>query len=182
MVFDFARHDGDPGVDQLYPRYMADPRRPRMSLGVIYALDSEIEAVGERRIDLAIGGRYPLLRISPPDQPDRGFEISGEAGFFGQFDMENGLDNLGWDGWYALHASYAPGGPLRYKLATRHLSAHQGDEYQENTGRERMNYTREDVSLGVAWQPIEPHEIWAARQSPGLMNRTNSGDSRLSRA
>jgi hypothetical protein len=33
-----------------------------------------------------------------------------------------------------------------------HLSAHLGDEYQDRTGRRRLNYTREEFALGTAWR------------------------------
>jgi hypothetical protein len=33
-----------------------------------------------------------------------------------------------------------------------HVSAHLGDEYQDRTGRQRINYTREEFALGAAWR------------------------------
>jgi hypothetical protein len=40
------------------------------------------------------------------------------------------------------------------KLHYRHLSSHPGDEFIERTGRRRIGYTREDFTLGVAWEPL----------------------------
>ena len=33
-----------------------------------------------------------------------------------------------------------------------HISSHIGDEYQMRTGRERVNYTREELSVGADWR------------------------------
>lgn len=138
----------------LYPRYLADPRRPRTGLAFLYTPDTEISGGGSSRLDVNIGIRHGFLRLSPQGKTDEGFQVDGEVGFFGQFNVQSSLDNVGWDGWYAVALDFAPGGPVRFKLANRHLSAHLGDEFVEKVGRERVNYTRQDFSLGVAWTPV----------------------------
>ena len=39
------------------------------------------------------------------------------------------------------------------RFGTFHDSAHLGDEYVEETGRERINYTREELISGIVWLP-----------------------------
>lgn len=136
-------------VDTVYPVYLADPRRPHTALGLLFATESQLPASGDSRFALDIGGRYPVVRFERVD--GLRVQVYGEAGFFGQFDRLNSLDEIGWDGWYAVQTGIDPGGPLRLKVGLRHLSSHLGDEFVIRTGRRRIDYTREDLSLAVAW-------------------------------
>ena len=82
----------------------------------------------------------------------RAWQASIEAGFDALFDSHHRLDVVGWDGNYGLTVTTASSSRLALKIALLHVSAHVGDEYQTRTGRERINYTREELSLGVAWR------------------------------
>lgn len=143
-----------PGSD-LYPRYIADPRRPRFALMVQRMLDSEIEEAGDGRIGVMMGGCYGFLRAIHEGNPEGGVQLDIEAGFLGQFDSEASLDAIGWDGFYGFMFSWKPSGPLSFRFAIQHDSAHVGDEYAEETGRMRINYTREELVLAGAVQPFK---------------------------
>ena len=43
--------------------------------------------------------------------------------------------------------------PFGIKFALLHCSAHIGDEYEDRTGKGRINYTREEFAVGLSWQP-----------------------------
>ena len=62
------------------------------------------------------------------------------------FDSQNKLDVVGWDGNYGLTVTTASSSPLSWKFAMQHVSSHIGDEYLTRTGRERLNYTREELA------------------------------------
>ncbi|MDZ7805221.1 DUF1207 domain-containing protein [Thiohalophilus sp.] len=135
---------------QLYPVNLADPRRIQFSAKSLYFEQTTIDQTGERRFDLKLGGRLGLLHW--PDvsgQDNRGWLLSIDAGFHGQFDVDASQDNIGWDGIYALMLSYRPNRSLAFKIGAYHISSHVGDEYMERTGRARINYTREELQAGV---------------------------------
>lgn len=150
-----------PGSD-LYPRYVADPRRPRFSFHHMRLFDTEVVDGGESRVGVMLGGRYGFLRLHPDDDPDLGFQLDIEAAFHGQFDLGSSLDNLGWEGFYGLGISWRPVHGLAFRLSANHDSSHLGDEYMEdNPERERINYTREELALGISWEPLERLRLYA---------------------
>jgi len=135
----------------LYPRYVADPRRPRFRVVRMSFQDSEIADAGDTRFGLMVGGRYGFLRFHPDAAPDRGIQIDLEGAISGQFDLDSSQDNIGWDGLYGLQVAWAPRrGPV-LRFAIFHQSAHLGDEFIEETGRERINYTRQEHAAGASW-------------------------------
>jgi Protein of unknown function (DUF1207) len=144
-----------------YPQYIADPLRPQSALKILYMTDSEIPETGSSRFGLHLGGRFGLVRWHPEGQPDRGWQLDFEGGFFGQFDMANSLDNIGWDGLFGLYLSWLPSPDLGLRVGTKHDSAHVGDEYSERTGRPRIGYTREELVAGVSWRPAPKWRIYA---------------------
>jgi hypothetical protein len=122
--------------------------------------DSEIPEAGNQRFNIRIGGRIGLVRFHPENDPTRGWQIDVSVGFSGQFDIDSSLDAIGWDGLYALSATYKPSSDLGFRFGGRHDSAHVGDEYAEKTGRERIRYTREELAIGVSWAPTKPWRIY----------------------
>jgi hypothetical protein len=134
----------------LYPRAIADPLRPMISFHKVWITENHIPESGDNRFQFRLGGRFGLLRLHHTGDPDRGFQLDLEAAFVGIFDIENSLDNIGWDGIYGLLFSWADGEGLAAKLATRHDSSHVGDEYAERTGRTRIDHTREEAMVGVS--------------------------------
>jgi len=150
--------------DDVYPQYVADPLRPQSAVMLVGFPSSGIPDSGDKRFLLRLGGRYSIARLHPAGQPDRGFQIDFEGGFFGQFDIVNSLDNIGWDGLFGLRFSYRGDGPWAFSLGSRHDSAHVGDEYALRTGRERIGYTREEIVLGASWLP---NDLWRAYLETG---------------
>jgi hypothetical protein len=149
----------NPGSD-LYPRYLADPRRPRCGVEYVGMIHHEVPRADGTRLDVAIGGRWPLIRISPWDDADKGFQFDCEGAFLSQFDLAHQLDDIGWDGWYAANFVFSPGGPVRFKLAARHLSAHNGDRSMAHDPSlvkvaQDGEYTREDFTGGIAYTPLD---------------------------
>jgi hypothetical protein len=112
--------------------------------------ESQIPSAGADRTEIRIGGTFGLVRVHPDEDPARGVQLDIMANFFGQFDLDRGLDNIGWDGLYGLVFSWGDGKGLAVKFGTSHDSSHVGDEYAENTGRTRIGYTREEFMLGVS--------------------------------
>lgn len=137
--------------DPAYPDYLADPRRMRLAFSAAY-FDSEIPETSSGRAMLDAGTRFTLFRVRPAPQSESEFSVDILGGVFMQFDLGNQLDNIGWDGIYGLNLVYSPEERLAFRLGYRHLSAHIGDEYIERTGRERISYTRDDLTLGVSYQ------------------------------
>lgn len=131
-------------ASNLYPGYVADPRRPEFGVSVLAVPDPEIFDSGDRRFGLKLGGRFGLLRY-------RRVQLDIEAGFVGQFDIEHSLDNIGWDGIYGFLLSSGVGRGVSVQIGGKHISSHVGDEYAERTGRRRIDYTREELAAGVAW-------------------------------
>jgi hypothetical protein len=149
-----------PAAD-FYPQYIADPLRPQSALKILGMVDSEIPDTGSSRFALHLGGRFGLVRWHPPEQPDRGWQLDFEGGFFGHFDIESSLDNIGWDGLFGLYLSWLPNPDIGFRVGTKHDSAHVGDEYAEATGRRRIQYTREEIVLGVSWRATGPWRLYA---------------------
>jgi len=138
----------------LYEPYVAEIRRPGLGAGVIGVTDVGAADSGDLRFGLKLGGSFGLLRLAPADS-ERLWQLALEAGFYGQFDIDHSLDNLGWDGLYGLTLATvrADGRGPALELAVNHISSHVGDEYAERTGRRRIGYTREEVAVGVSWRP-----------------------------
>jgi Protein of unknown function (DUF1207) len=141
--------------DDVYPQYIADPLRPQSAMLLTGFTSSGIPDSGDSRFVLRLGGRYSIARRHPAGEPDRGLQIDFEGGFFSQFDATQSLDNIGWDGVFGLRLSYKGDGPWAFSAGTRHDSGHVGDEYARRTGRERIDYTREEFVLGASWAPSD---------------------------
>ena len=150
---------GPPG--HVYPYYLADPRRPQTSAGLNFARNSDLMdqyGNGTVRTDIRLGGRVPLVRYTASNA--MAWEICVEGGFFGYFDASQSLENIGWDGRYGLLLGWRFATGFSTKIHLRHLSSHLGDEFIERTGRERIGYTREDVTLGLAWEPVSGGTVY----------------------
>ena len=137
-------------VDDPYVESLAGPHRRGFAVTRLYLQDTDVDGAGERFFGLLVGGRFGLFRAHPAGRPERGWQLGIEAGFYGQFDIDNGYDNLGWDGFYGLALTAAPAAGWAVKVAVLHTSSHVGDEYAERTGRRRIGYTREELVVGVS--------------------------------
>ena len=136
----------------VYPVYVADPHRPTNLVIESAVFDNTISDIGSPLTRLGAGGRFGVLRLGPGKPGGRAWQVSLEAGFDALFDSRNRLDAVGWDGNYGLTITTASSRRLALKFGLLHVSAHVGDEYQDRTGRERINYTREEVAVGAAWR------------------------------
>ena len=136
----------------VYPIYIADTHRPTNMLAETFIVGGSIPSTRSPLTRLAAGGRFGLLRFESASPEGRAWQFSLEAGFDALFDSRNRLDAVGWDGNYGWTLTTAASGPLALKIAMLHVSAHLGDEYQDRTGRDRFNYTREEVAVGAAWR------------------------------
>jgi hypothetical protein len=130
--------------------YIADPQRPTNAVAVQFHSGTSIDEASGVRSWLAAGGRFSLLRVAPAAPGGRSWQLAIEAGLDAMFDSESKLDNIGYDGNYGLTLTTAASGPLALKLALQHVSGHVGDEWAEETGRQRIGYTREEVAIGAA--------------------------------
>ena len=135
----------------LYPPYIADPHRPATALMLITVPKSRIPESGSSRTGLKAGGRFGIVRVHPPGEMDRGWQLSLEGGVDAVFDSDNSLDNIGWDGNYGIVWTTSLDTEWAFKLALLHTSSHIGDEYIERTGATRISYTREEFAAGISW-------------------------------
>ena len=142
---------------EIYPPYVADPHRPTNAVVVGFYPRIRVPEASSPRTFLAGGGHIGVLRIESSAPGGRFWQVSIDAGLDALFDSQFKNDAIGWDGNYGLTVTTATStSPLAYRVALLHLSAHVGDEYQERTNTERINYTREELALGLAWR-FRPH-------------------------
>jgi len=145
----------------LFPAYVADPQRPANAMLVRVQQRRGIPDTSVRRTALSAGGRFGFLRIDGRGPNRRSWQVSFEAGIDALFGTTHSDEALGWDGNYGITATTASDGPWSVKLAFLHLSAHLGDEYEERMQRARIDYTREEVAVGIAWRPSSRWRAYA---------------------
>ncbi len=145
----------------LFPVPLADPHRAGFGVQIMTFSRTAVPDSGDQRYNLRAGGRFGLIRIHPRDQPDLGWQFSVEGGFDAQFDMDQDLDNIGWDGNYGLLLEHAPSPALAFRIAALHVSSHVGDEIAERIGHKRIGYTRHEMAATVSWRPTDPWRVYA---------------------
>ncbi|MDX1632041.1 MAG: DUF1207 domain-containing protein [Thermoanaerobaculia bacterium] len=143
-----------------YPAYLADPLRVAFGVSVLDYSTSEIPGTGDQRFALKLGGTFPVVAFHPPEAPRRPWVLSVLAGFNGQFDLDHNQDNVGWDGIYGLQLAHRLSDRWAVKVGIHHTSSHIGDELQERSGRERIDYTREEVRVGMSWKPLRRWRLY----------------------
>jgi hypothetical protein len=151
---DAAENDGPADERQIaqawsgdyYPYYLADPRSARSYISAVHMVDNGIEDSGDTRYTHGLGKRFD-------EQSDQAWQFDFDIGYFASFDVKEHTDNIGWDGLFGLYLSRKLSPEVFVRFGTFHNSAHLGDEYVEETGRERINYTREELISGIAWLP-----------------------------
>lgn len=144
----------------LFPRYIADPRRATTAIALMYLPSTTVEEAGDSRLQLKMGGRYGLFRVHPMDEPNRGFQVDFEAGFSGVFDRDDSSNNIGWDGIVGLYGSWRLSERLSFRGGLYHVSSHVGDEYIEKTGRTRIGYTRAEWLFGVSYEFADGFRVY----------------------
>jgi hypothetical protein len=144
----------------LYEPYLAAPGEPRFGLTGLVVSDSDILDSGEQRARLQLGGTFGLFRVADPQDPEQGWQLDFQAGFDGQFDTDHSLDNIGWDGIYGLYLTRTLGPKTAARVGLHHVSSHVGDEFLERTGRGRINYTREELVVGLSRQMTDELRVY----------------------
>jgi hypothetical protein len=144
----------------VYPVYVADPHRPVNAMLFRFYRHLDIPGTSMRRTGLSGGGRFGMLRIDMAGPAHRSWQVSLDAGLDALFDSEYSDDAIGWDGNYGLTFTTASSGAWSFKVAVLHVSAHIGDEYEERMHRTRIDYTREEVAVGVGWTPSRRWRVY----------------------
>lgn len=140
-------------AERWYGPYVAEQRRPTLGIKSLSTSSERIANTGQSRWGLRVGREFPLVRFHPAGRPEDGVQLDGEVGILAQFDRDNSTDNIGWDGFYGVYATWRVGEDVAMRVGAAHDSSHLGDEYIEaNPGITRINYTREEWLLGVSWQ------------------------------
>ena len=159
---DKAADDNDiviiPSAD-FYPYYLADPRSARTVIQLVAVPDNGIEDTSDMRINHSLGRRFGLLRFGD-ETAFEAWQLDLEVGYFTNFDANDQTDNIGWDGLYGLFLSRRLSTDLFVRFGTLHDSSHLGDEYIEETGRERIDYTREELIAGTTWLPTPAIKLY----------------------
>lgn len=139
-------------VTDLFPRYIADPRRARNIIAILHAPDSTIPDTGQLRYHLSTGGQYSLVRVHR-GEPHLGWQADVEARFYAQFDIDHNLDEIGHDGRLGLVLTKGFSERSAARLAFHHTSSHIGDEYLiRNESFERLSVRKEELAVGWSWQ------------------------------
>ena len=134
-----------------YPPHIAGPHQRGNAVTINWIARSTAPEAGDRAFGLKLGGRFGLVRLQPTDRPDLGVQLSIDAGWFGQFDIDQNWDNLGWDGFFGLVFSSSLGSKAALEVGALHTSGHLGDEFIASAGRERLGYTRTELMAGLDW-------------------------------
>ena len=132
---------------RLYPARLAELRYPRLAVRIIGSPG------GHRpQLEVELGGAWSWARWHPDSTDDWGFEVGGYAAIAMRFDLEHETDLLGTDGMWGFPVSWRYG-TFALKLQIGHISGHIGDETIFHQGKERLNYLKEELTFGFAWEP-----------------------------
>jgi hypothetical protein len=145
---------------------MAMPREPRFLVMPI----SLSNGTTQQTIDTSIGTTIGLLRGEPA-----GWKTAVQADFFAvvtsRFSQRDFLVDT--DYRFGFPLTFARG-PWQWKVAYEHLSSHLGDEIQQRTGQQPIDYVKDELVLGVgrflfdARLRVYGEVAWAAYQNiPG---------------
>ena len=146
---------------EVFPVYAADPHRPTNQVVIAFYPSTEIPATRSPRWSLSGGGRFGILRIDSSSPNSRAWQFSVDAGLDAVFDTQNSNDGIGWDGNYGLTVTTAKASSrFAFKVALLHVSGHLGDEYEERTQIDRINYTREEIAVALAFHPRDRLRIY----------------------
>lgn len=138
-------------VGDIYPAYLADPLFPKSSISKMSFDKVSIRDSGRKRIANSVGGMHGLFRMTGNDRSSSGMQLDLGAAIFAQFDQENSLDNIGWDGIIHLVFSILLDRDFALRGGLIHTSSHAGDEYMAKRDYERVGYTRNERILGISY-------------------------------
>ena len=149
-----SSHDSSQSVTwladgMLSPHPIADPRAPFTGSRVQ-------KHGGGMKNENAFGAEQSIYRVR---DGERAFEVGIEAAAISRFDFEEDLDMDGVD--------YRVGFPIvwrrgdaAFKFEPWHLTSHLGDEIIERTGRRRIDYARDALLLGAAFDLDETWRVY----------------------
>lgn len=147
--------------NKLYDSYLADPRFPQMKVGMMNVSSPKIPKSGKQRFDLDMGAYFSFLRFqdrgngsSGNGNANQGMEWNIGGAYFSQFDMNNSLDQIGFDGVINNVISIRLNENIAIRTGVVHISSHLGDEYIEKTNKKRIGYTRNEHVLGISLEPF----------------------------
>ena len=138
-------------IEQLYPVYLADPYETSFHMQLQSYAESTIPDTGSSRWDLMAGAPMIIYQNKNSDNSRHGWQMVFIAALRAQFDNGHNQDSVAWEGIYGLQAVFRYHDNFAWRFGTKHYSSHVGDEYIERTGRDRIQYTREEWRAGIAW-------------------------------
>ncbi|MCA9260599.1 MAG: DUF1207 domain-containing protein [Planctomycetales bacterium] len=141
----------------IYPAYAAGVHESRIS-GVVFQ-----GADRTSYLDVTLGGRVALWRYGTAagNRPE-GLEFGMEGAAFPRLNLDSNWDVDAVDFRFGGLLTYGEG-PVQWKAAFYHLSAHMGDELaiRESRLNERINFSRDALVFGVSYFPL-PAWRWYA--------------------
>jgi len=153
----------------LYPSYLADPMSVRTEVMYKQMLRDEVQpdAFGlGMRMDPIIGTQFSVLRLSPDDRRDLGFEFDFGVSVPVYMNVD-GFDLLGFDGVYYFAVALRPTDWGVVKFTRHHICTHLGDEldgsgvgspyadYDMGLFMNSSTFVRDEFILSVMVDPIK---------------------------
>jgi hypothetical protein len=164
----------------LYPSYLADPMSVRTEVMYKKMLRDEVQpdAFGlGMRMDPIIGTQFSVLRLSPDERRDLGFEFDFGVSVPVYMNVD-GFDLLGFDGVYYFAVALRPTDWGVVKFTRHHICTHLGDEldgsgvgspyadYDMGLFLNSSTFVRDEFILSVMVDPIQllaPASDWSLR-------------------
>ncbi len=139
----------------IYRSYLAGEKESRFGTVWLYEQDAGW------LWDIALGGRVGLLRFGDHNEfHPQGWQLDIEGAGLPRLDLEHGRRDL-------VSADFRFGIPLTYgfgryhmKFAYYHLSSHMGDEFIARTGAMRINYVRDALVWGHAYDLTDNLKVY----------------------
>ncbi len=142
----------------LYRSYLAGPRESRLQFLTLYDTQSRMHLW-----EATLGGRAGLLRCGTTGaQNPQGFQIDLEGAVFARVYPEEPSSQLvGSDYRVGVLGTWRQA-RLSAKAGYYHISSHVGDEFLlANPLFQRVNYVRDSLIAGVAWELTPESQIYA---------------------
>lgn len=138
----------------IYPSYLAGRKEPRLQ-----TVFTHEEGYGWLW-DITLGSRVPLFRFGTESaiEPE-GFQIDMEGAALLRLDFERDRNLAATDYRAGLPLSYGTK-HWQYKFAYYHVSSHLGDQYLLDRFREKKNYVRDELVLGLAYRPVSSVRLY----------------------
>ena len=152
----------EPWTWQVLPRglifrsFLASGREPRFAVQFVKLRDQEWVW------DATVGARVGLLRYGTQNPlAPRGWELDLEGAAFPRLTLDSQRDMIASDFRVGIPLTYRRDN-LQWKLAVYHLSSHLADEYiLIHPERERINYSRDVLTLAAGYFPREDVRLYA---------------------